>query len=30
MVVLQKCMDLEKALPVLWSETCPAATHVVI
>jgi hypothetical protein len=28
MVVLQNCMDLEKAAPVLWSETCPASFHV--
>jgi hypothetical protein len=26
-VVLQNCLDSEKAVPDLWSETCPAATY---
>jgi hypothetical protein len=27
-VVLQNCLDSEKVVPDLWSETCLAATHV--
>jgi hypothetical protein len=26
-MVLQNCMDLEKAVPVLWSETCPVSFY---
>jgi hypothetical protein len=27
MVVLQDCLDLEKAVPVLWSEAFPTSSH---
>jgi hypothetical protein len=27
MMVLQNCLDLEEAAPVLWSEACPASSH---